>query len=384
MVATGVILGVSIVGVLPIYLTGALAPAIRSAVGWSATQLGAAIGAHFVVSALCAVFAGRTADRLGWRRTAFGALAVGAVALGGAAVAPNGMVLAACLGLSGLSNALAVPTGNVAILASYGPRRRALVFGLKQAAVPAATLLAALAVPLAAAVGWRWLYSAASVVPVACLLSLWRLRAGGRPVTRPPPDKPGRPAPTLLVLAVAGGLGTAMAAATATFLVSGALAAGLGVAAAGRVLMLASLAGIAARVAMGWLVDRGSGDGLGAMALSLAGGAVGLVTLASGRGAVYGLGAVLAFAAGWGWPGLLQYSVSAANTERAGAATGTVQVGLTIGAALGPLLFGWVVDHQSYRLAWLAASTTAAVAATATLLARRVLARQSQPAARRT
>jgi len=83
-------------------------------------------------------------------------------------------------------------------------------------------------------------------------------------------------------------------------------------------------------------------------------------------------GALLAFGAGWGWPGLFNFAVVKTSPGAPAAATGITQTGASSGAAFGPLLFGFVVEAASYEAAW-TVSAAVALAALATILAGRAM-----------
>ncbi|MFT4658356.1 MAG: putative MFS family arabinose efflux permease [Ilumatobacter sp.] len=74
--------------------------------------------------------------------------------------------------------------------------------------------------------------------------------------------------------------------------------------------------------------------------------------------ATYLLAPIPAFAFGWSWPGLFNLSVIRNNPSAPAAATGISQVGVFIGAALGPALGGLIIDNGSYRLLWLFGAST--------------------------
>jgi MFS family permease len=101
-------------------------------------------------------------------------VAIGLVALLGLAfVTPHWAWLFVWLAIGGAANALAHPASNGFIVDQVAVQRRAFAFGLKQAAIPAATLAAGLSVPiLALTVGWQWAYvgaAAGAVILVAAL-----------------------------------------------------------------------------------------------------------------------------------------------------------------------------------------------------------------------
>ena len=72
----------------------------------------------------------------------------------------------------------------------------------------------------------------------------------------------------------------------------------------------------------------------------LVAGVVGYWMLSVGSAALMVIGTLLAYSAGWTWPGLLHFAVVRDNRLAAASATGVVQTGLSLGAACGPLLFG--------------------------------------------
>jgi predicted MFS family arabinose efflux permease len=90
----------------------------------------------------------------------------------------------------------------------------------------------------------------------------------------------------------------------------------------------------------------------------------------------YVLATPLAFGAGWAWPGLFNLSVVRRYPESPGAATGATQTGTYLGAGVGPLVFGMVVDANGFPMAWLGSATLLAAGA----LARAVGGRRSVPA----
>jgi hypothetical protein len=104
----------------------------------------------------------------------------------------------------------------------------------------------------------------------------------------------------------------------------------------------------------------------------LAVGIAGFGMLATGEAALILPGALLAFAAGWGWPGLFNFAVVKTSPGHPAAATGVTQTGASGGAALGPLVFGLVVEAASYDVAWLV-SGAFALGALGTILAGRRL-----------
>ena len=82
---------------------------------------------------------------------------------------------------------------------------------------------------------------------------------------------------------------------------------------------------------------------------------------------------MVAFGAGWGWPGLFNFAVVKTNPGAPAAATGITQTGASGGAALGPLMFGLVLEASSYTTAWLVSGIVALLAALIILTGRHLL-----------
>ncbi len=95
--------------------------------------------------------------------------------------------------------------------------------------------------------------------------------------------------------------------------------------------------------------------------------------LASGVEALLVVGVLLAFGAGWGWPGLFNFAVVKSNPGAPAAATGVTQTGASAGAALGPLIFGFVVQASSYSTAWMLCGVFALLSLTAILIGRQMI-----------
>lgn len=356
------------IGVIPAFMTGALAVQMRLEFDLTPTTLGLLVGLFFGCAALASGPGGHMVQRIGARRgmrlTSLGAaLCLAGIALFGHSAAE----MAAFLVIGGLANGLAHPSANLHLLGSVPMHRRGLALGIKQAAIPAATLFAGASVPLfALTVGWRWAFVAAAIV---ALLIMPLRRSDKRPSVTDT-AVPGESIPLIsrhthhnvLLLAVGAMLGIWGGQAMAAFLVIYAVERGLGDAGAGMVLTIASVAGIGARVAVGWIVDRRRGTGIGELTLMLGIGAAGLLLIASGVTALIWIGPLIAFAGGWGWTGLLNLVAVRASPNAPAIATGIVQSGVFLGAMLGVPLFGALAQQTSFQAAWVATAATAVIA----------------------
>ncbi|MFL5991758.1 MAG: MFS transporter [Rubrobacteraceae bacterium] len=363
--------------VLPAFLTGGLAVQVRGEFQFGAAALGLAVAAFFVTASVASAVMGRVVERIGPHRgMRLAAAGSAASLLGVALLARSWSGLVACLVLGGLANAVSHPAANLSLAREVPAERQGLSFGIKQAAIPVATLLAGLAVPtIAVTLGWRWAFAGgaalalavAFLVPASTRRSIVR-RSGVKG------DKDARTGP-LFLLALGIGLGSMAATPLGTFLVESSVAAGLRIETAGLLLASGSAASIAVRVLFGRFADGMSGGRLLLVAAMLATGVAGFVMLATGEEALIVPGALLAFAAGWGWPGLFNFAIVKTSPGAPAAATGITQTGASGGAAVGPLVFGLVAEAASYQVAWLVCGAFALGALAAIVAGRRMILR---------
>lgn len=378
--ATAVAAFSTVVVVLPVFLVGGLAVQMEADLDMKATTLGAAVAVYWGVSAALSMGGGSVAQRLGSRRAMLLAVAVGMVSLLGIAVAtPHWGWLFCWLALAGVANALGHPASNGLLITQVSVRNRAFAFGLKQTAVPAATLAAGVSVPvLALTVGWEWTFAVAAALVVPVVVGIVRVvpgkrsaaAGGGRPTAGSP--LPPRLRPFLIATAVTAAMGSAQANALGAFTVVTAVESGFTPATAGLLLGLGSAAGCLVRPLVGLAADHGIGGSMATVALMLAIGSLGLLAMATGSPVAFAVGCVLAFGFGWGWNGLVHYVVSHRSHPFTAQATGVSQSGTYIGGTVGPLAFGIAVAAFGSSAAWTAAAVVAALGAGAALVAFRL------------
>ncbi|MDG4790522.1 MFS transporter [Micromonospora sp. WMMD1102] len=365
---------VTVAGVLPVFLIGGLAVQLGAELDFSPAGLGLAVAVYFGVSALASVPSGALVERYGPTTVARASLLlVAATMLAVAAVARSYPVLLVLLGVVALANPLGQMASNATLAHRVRPGRQGLSFGIKQAAIPAGTLLAGAAVPaVALTVGWRWAFVAAALLALAVLPVV---PTGPAPTVDPARRRGERAAGALAVLGVAGTLAAGSANALGTFLVDSAAVRGLSPGLAGLLLTLGGAVCLVARVLMGWLADRRSGGHLNTVAALLVGGAGGLALLHLAAPPALVTGVVLAFALGWAWPGLLNFAVVRLHPQAPTTATSITQTGVYAGGCLGPLGLGTLADHLGYPTMWLVAATAMLLAAGLMLTGRRMLLR---------
>jgi MFS family permease len=362
--------------VLPVFLTGGLAVQIRTELGFGSAALGIAVSLFFTTQALSSAPFGRIVERIGSRRGMQAASLVSSASLLCIALfASSRNSLFGFLVLGGLANAVAQVAANLALARGVRTERQGLAFGMKQAAIPAATLLSGLAVPLVGTtIGWRWAFTGCALGAFAIVCTVPKTTEGQ--VRHRTNEHSGdmRPMP-LILLALGIGLGSAAAVPLGAFTVESGVAAGLQVGFAGFLLAAGGVVGIVARLALGWLADRRSAGHLRIVATMLIAGTAGFVLLATGVSWLFVIGTLLAFGAGWGWHGLFNFAVVKYNPNTPAAATGITQTGAAAGSAVGPFLFGVIAESTSYGIAWLSAGAAALVAVVAILAGRWMLIR---------
>lgn len=364
---------------LPVFLAGAAFFQMGPDLEFTAVGLGVLTAAFFLSAALASAPLGRVVERIGWRAAIrINSAVAGAVLLAIGIFVRSAGALIVALVVGGLAYGLANPAANRALADHVDPAHAALVFGLKHAGIPTATLLAGLAVPLIIlTVGWRFAYAAGAVL----FAVIWVLVAAtpegpGYPTTDAAVgdgEGPRRPAAQLVGwrlagLSAGGSLATLAAIALGTYLVAAAVDVGFSESSAGLLLFAGSVATIGGRVVAGLVTDRVGGRGFGGLAVLLGTGAVLFLVLPLAGGVVFGLVVLAAFATAWGWPGLMTYTVVNANPATAAASSGVTQAGVFAGAGGGPLLIGFLIERYSFSTVWVVVAG-ALVAATILVLA---------------
>lgn len=359
------------VGALPAFLLGAVAVQVRRDLGFEVAGLGAAVSIFFAVAALASPPLGRLGDRLGGRKAMQAGALIAATALASIALlARSWPTLMACMVLGGLGNGMAQPAVNLFLARRIEPDRQGLVFGIKQAAIPAAIVLSGVSVPaIALTLGWRYAFLIGAVLAVCIALAVPREALARERWVDPGPDE-GLSVRTLVSLGAAGALAAISGNALGAFHTASSVDGGLDEGLAGLLLAVGSAASLATRVAAGWLADRHGWDGFRQVTILLVCGAGGFGLLAAGTPLALVGGTLLAFAAGWGWPGLFNFAVVARNRRAVAAATGITQGGIYVGAAVGPVAFGLIASALSFEAAWIMTAVLALLAGTLVAIAR--------------
>jgi MFS family permease len=351
--------------VLPGFLVGTLALQIRADLDVSVSAVAVGVTVFFAAGAVGAGPGGRLAERVGALDAIRGCLLATAACLLLIAVLAGSLpVFLVLLAVAGLANAVTQPAINLFMADQVSLDRQGLAFGVKQSAIPAAALISGLALPvLALPLGWRPTLALCALGALGVAAAT--LRAAGRLVV--PPERPPAPPPSrkLIVTAVGAALASSGPNALGAYLVASAVDTGIAEGAAGILAAAASATSLVVRVFLGRRADRRRDYGLSTVVAMLAIGAAGFALLATGQPAPFVAGAFVAFAIGWGWPGLFNLAVVDLHREAPGAASGVSQTGIYAGAAAGPAAYGLLSAEVGYPAAWGAVAALSLVAAAA-------------------
>lgn len=352
----------TIVCLLPVFLTGAMAVQITQDLGFGTVGLGVAVALHRGGAAITSPFLGRLTDDLGATASIRIATATATIAaLGIALTASNWPTFAVWLALSGASHGFVSPAANRMLSQAVPTGRLGAAFGIKQSAPPATTMLAGLSVPLfAVTLGWRSGFFAAAALALAVTLSA--RRTVPRPPKQPTPAGSNEPLAdrgVLMLLSASSGLAAATSSTVTTFYVSSAVPAGVTPQAAGVLLSVASVAAVIARTGTGFLSDRMTRGHLTLCAGLIGSGAAGLAFLATDIPLLMGVGVTIALLGVWGFNAVFWYSLVRAYPKTPGRVTGTLAPGILAGATIGPTISGFIADGLGYPTMW---GVTAALA----------------------
>ncbi|MEU7551939.1 MFS transporter [Streptomyces sp. NPDC044571] len=352
---------------LQLFLLGALGPRLVGELGISPTVLGLTTAIGFGTAAVLSPAGGRIVDRMGPRRSLVALLFVSAVALALIGAAPGAGLLLGAVALGGVPQALANPATNKAVLAAVPPARRGAVTGMKQSGVQLGAFAAGLPlVALAGRLGWRGAVWTAAGAALAA--GWWALRS--LPADPPPPHGAGPrasfvPRGAVAWLAVFSMfLGCGIASVNTYLALFGAQELGMGPTAAGALVAVLGVTGIAGRVGWSKAARPGRAEWLpGWLACGAFGAAVLLLAAVAASPLVWvGAAAVGVFAVS-GNAVTMVLVMQRAAPGRAGQDSALTAAGFFAGFAVGPPLFGLPAESGRYGAGWAVVAVEFAAAA---------------------
>ena len=373
-----------------------LFPVLRDALGVGFVELGLALTLFNVVTALVQAPMGLLVDRHGARPVLVGGLALAAFALLLPALFGTYGALLASSALLGVANAVYHPADYDMLSRAIGEARTGRAFSVHTFAGFLGGAIAPVAMlGFAALLGPLWALAAAGLLGLLAAVPLALLRGGERrPATRPP-------ARAVAADPAAGGLRAVLTPAVVMLTVFFTLLSlSMGGVQNFSVVALAGVHGVSFAAATAALTAWLSLSALGV----LAGGVVADRTRRHGEVAALGFGGTAALvllvalvpmpdpalAAALGLAGFLagmimpsrDMLVRAASPPGAtGRVFGIVTTGFNIGGALGPVLYGWLMDHGQPRAVFLVAVGFMVLTMALALAGERGRRRRARPAA---
>jgi predicted MFS family arabinose efflux permease len=350
------------VGFLPWFAISALGPFLIADLEASAALPGRLIGLMFVVGVVGCLLAGGIVRRLGPALALWLTILAGGLALAGMALAPNVLVLSLAVATAGGALALPMPATAALVAMRVPEARRGSVIGVAQSGQQLGALSAGATLPVIAAVnGWRWSLAGAAVGALLITAAFWRRASPERPLVRPTVAY--RTPRWLMAYALLMSSWTVSA--VAFLPVFGSEAHGMSGTVAGRLVTVIGAVAIIGKILWGRVAGRASRPTFPPIMLSLV--AASGLTLASLAGHL-GVWAVWASAAVVGasslaWPVVtLSLIARRVSSETAGAVSGRILAAGFTGSAVGPVLFGWLLETRGFTTAWVVGIAVTSVA----------------------
>lgn len=359
-------------GVLPLFLVSTQILQLEADIGFDVGTLGLATAAFFLAAAVAANPAGRLVSARGASRGLRLGISATILSCALCALAWDWWLIPLATAIGGVGNGLIQVSSNIAIFDGVKRGRQGIAFGSKQAAVPIASIVAGLSLPLIALVfGWRWVFVGAALVALILWSSAPMLTSRRRELRVE--TSMGRPGASLLWLGLAGIAGAAAGNGLSLFIVPSAVDIGISEAAAGGVLAACSAAVVVLRIWAGWLVDRRDSTGYAEMAWMAGVGAIGgMVLMTAQAPPLYLISMPIALLGAWGWPGIIFFTVVHSYPDYPARASGLVLSANLSGTLVGPLVVGALAGRGAYPAAWLFVSVCSALAALGFVVAGRL------------
>ena len=365
------------------FVVAVLAPTLVTEVGISRLDLGSISASYYLAAAVASFSLGRLIDRIS---TGIGAILIyvlSASAFALVAALPTMGTFLVAGGTAGVAAGLSNPLTNRIIAAQSGAR--GVLVGVKQGGVQLSALIAGSGMPILALLcGWRTALILVAAAIVLIGMASW-LYLPNQPSARAArlTEKEHLPVVIHWLCGYAFMMGAGMSAVTIYVVLYGHDEVGLSKVHAGLLLATMGLIGATARILSSIFAERGE-----QLSVWMAGGAcaavlgVALIAATTNPYVVWG-GVAVVGSSGAAWNGVAILAVLRACPDRlTGHATGIVLTGFFVGLALGPPVFGAIVDATgSYDLGWgMAAACFAAAAVIIGASSRRHQLRHPAPA----
>ena len=373
-----------------------LSPSLVEGLGLTRFQVAFLVPSIYLSGLLFSMPGGRLADRLGVRPSFLGGLAVAAIGLLAAALAPGFLAFLVCLFVAGSGWSVVNPALGKAIMDVFPVSERGIAMGVKQMGLTLGGLVAALALPaIAATLGWRYAVGACAVVVAVPVALGWRplaaFHAGARGAAATAGESDATSwwwarRPALVVFFATGFVLGMVQGAVLSYLPLFTIQ-GLGFDKIGAGLLVAAsqAGGAVSRLALGAASDRWAA-GRRSLWLAFTGavGAAIFLVYAIWPATSAGMAGLLAFATGvgaYGWVGIFfVISVEAGGRDQAGLLSGVAFASIVLGLLVGPPIFGLLLEgFDSYAVSWAVFAVLSGLVAIISLLAGPAIDRESRP-----
>lgn len=344
---------VTAAGISPILLLGALAVLIAADVGVGRLLVPVIVAVSYAAASVLVGRCGVALDRLSTRTAILWSSGTSMIVLASCAlVVRDQYTIWIAAALAGASLAMGGPSGHLVVARGSLTLPLGLAFGLKQAGTSVANMLAGLALVVVAggsSHAWRPAFLAFLALPL--VNAIWARTRDGEP-RHPSSGSETEPTVRLSDLRILSFLGMLLAGGLASSAAVSMDAWGVSPTATGLAIFVGGLASIASKIGLGLLSDRWSDRSLLIMGASISMGALGvalMVLVPSLR--VVGL--VVAYAAGWGWPGVAFVTAVRRFPHAPAAATAQLVAAMSLGLAVAPLALRAVWSAGGSEIAWL-------------------------------
>lgn len=357
-----------------IFIVSVLASTFIEEFDLSRFELGLIGSLNTAVGALTAPLSGRLTDRIGPRLSSVTAQLIAAFGLTMVALSQSVIMLIIAACILGIPQGWGNPTTNALIAERVEPGKRGTITGIKQSGVTLGVFLAGLTLPgLAGALGWRWAVGIYAGIFAVVSLAPLLLPARVAPFTvtdastAEVESKPYNMRAVRLIAVYAFLMGTSGGAISRFLALFAEEEVGLSNTAAGIVLALTGLGGMAARIGAGKLAEKRIAPLKLLSILAIIGTGVSvllLITLDVGAWLLWPIAALFAVGhTAWNAVAMLAIIIGVPKAQ-AGRASGAVMVGFLGGLAVGAPLAGLSIDAtDSYQTVWVATLVLAACAA---------------------
>jgi MFS family permease len=371
-VAVGVV--ATVLSVFPPFLLGALSPVVRDELGFDVLGLGIAVASFYLTASATAFLTGQYSlvERIGVRRSLFWGVALGGLSMASMVWFVDDIIgVCFVMAMAGATNGITQPAATLA-MARYVPQHRlGLALGVKQAALPASTLLAGIAVGVIAVIGeWQIAFIAGAVLALifvflAILTDVPKsgISARPRPIIQVDLITP-RFTPLLVRAIITSFLASIASNSMRVFYVESAVNSGESLATAGLLLSIASTTAIITRFVGGWRADYSSRNPMILAGLLMLAGSLGYALSAFFEGTTaIAIAGILGIAGGWGWSGLINLAVVNEQPTQAAAVSAYIHFSTLAGSLVGPVLFGFIITMSSFPVAWAITAVIGLIAA---------------------